>query len=317
MTDPTFYPAANQRTELSARAANSDRTRLAIARAAEKTGSDFSFLLAQAKIESALDPSAKAASSSAAGLYQFIDSTWLATLDRHGDKLGMGEISDMIESRGGRAVVTDPSKRGAIMALRYDPQASALVAGALANDNRASLGAFLGREPDHSELYLAHFAGAGGAKDLLSALQSNPNTIAAAILPSAARSNRAMFYDGSGNARSVGQFMDLIRGKLSAAQSETAPQVFETSERSFADSVGDFNGAASAFNAQAQQWNANAPSRVRAAPPIEGYSPPPLSPLPSMSDRLASSFAQGAPDLNTRAQRHVTKAYEQLKALGL
>ena len=48
----------------------------AIARAATRTGVDFDYLLAQAKLESGLDPSAKAGTSSATGLYQFIDSTW-------------------------------------------------------------------------------------------------------------------------------------------------------------------------------------------------------------------------------------------------
>ena len=47
----------------------------AIARASESTGVDFDYLLAQARLESGLNPDAKARSSSATGLYQFIDST--------------------------------------------------------------------------------------------------------------------------------------------------------------------------------------------------------------------------------------------------
>ena len=43
----------------------------AIARAATRTGVDFDYLLAQARLESGLDPSAKAQTSSATGLYQF------------------------------------------------------------------------------------------------------------------------------------------------------------------------------------------------------------------------------------------------------
>ncbi|MCX7676587.1 MAG: transglycosylase SLT domain-containing protein, partial [Alteraurantiacibacter sp.] len=60
------------------------RAEAAIARAAQATGTDFSYLLAQARIESGLNPAARARTSSASGLFQFIDQTWLATLDRHG-----------------------------------------------------------------------------------------------------------------------------------------------------------------------------------------------------------------------------------------
>ena len=47
----------------------------AIARAAQATGVDFSYLLAQARLESSLDPQANATASSAAGLYQFTEGT--------------------------------------------------------------------------------------------------------------------------------------------------------------------------------------------------------------------------------------------------
>jgi hypothetical protein len=79
--------------------------RSAIAHAARETGMDFQYMLAQAKIESALNPDAKASTSSAAGLYQFTRDTWLRTLDAHGDKHGLGWASAAIS--GGR--ITDPS----------------------------------------------------------------------------------------------------------------------------------------------------------------------------------------------------------------
>ena len=113
----------------------STQVRAAIARAAETTGVDFDYLLAQAKIESSLDPAARAATSSAAGLYQFTGGTWLATLDRHGASHGLGWAENAID--GGR--VSDPMMRAQIRALRFDPSASALMAAELANDNRAEL----------------------------------------------------------------------------------------------------------------------------------------------------------------------------------
>ena len=81
----------------------------AISRAAQRTGVDFDYLVAQARLESGLDPSAKARTSSASGLYQFIDSTWLNTLDRHGAKHGMGWADDAIGPNGR---VADPAGPG-------------------------------------------------------------------------------------------------------------------------------------------------------------------------------------------------------------
>ena len=196
-----------------ATAPQSGDVRGAIARAAQRTGVDFNYLLAQAKLESRLDPTARASTSSAAGLYQFTNGTWLQTLDRHGAAHGLGWAGEAIE--GGR--LRDASMRAQVMGLRYDAGASALMAAELANDNRAALSIQLGRDPDATELYLAHFLGIGGAGQFLSALSTDPGQSAAAILPQAAAANRSIFYESSGAPRSVGGVMELMRGKVSAA----------------------------------------------------------------------------------------------------
>ena len=131
----------------------------AIARAATRTGVDFDYLLAQARLESGLDPSAKAQTSSATGLYQFIDSTWLRTLDRHGAKHGM-DWADAAIGPGGR--VTDAATRNHLLSLRYDADTSSLMAAELTRENAEGLRTTLGREPQPAELYLAHFLGLGG-----------------------------------------------------------------------------------------------------------------------------------------------------------
>jgi soluble lytic murein transglycosylase-like protein len=55
----------------------------AIRRASNAVGVDFDFLMKTARRESAMNPSAKARTSSAAGLFQFIEQTWLSTVKQH------------------------------------------------------------------------------------------------------------------------------------------------------------------------------------------------------------------------------------------
>lgn len=184
-----------------------------IARAAERTGEDFNFLLAQARIESSLNPNAKAGTSSAAGLYQFTKSTWLGTLERHGSKHGFGWASAAISN--GR--ITDPRMSERILSLRYDPAASSLMAGELAGDNRDDMTRMLGRQPVASELYLGHFLGSGDASRFLSALERDPAASASDLFPSAASANRAIFFDGQGRDRSLREVMNLVDQKVASA----------------------------------------------------------------------------------------------------
>ena len=62
----------------------------AIKQAATTTGTSFQYLLATAKMESNFNPSAKAPTSSARGLFQFIDQTWLGTVKEAGAQLEIG-----------------------------------------------------------------------------------------------------------------------------------------------------------------------------------------------------------------------------------
>jgi hypothetical protein len=184
-----------------------------IARAAQRTGEDFEFLLAQARIESSMNPDAKAATSSAAGLFQFTNATWLGTLARHGAKHGYGWASAAISD--GR--ITDRAMAGRIMGLRYDPAASALMAGELAGDNRIEMARTLGRQPDAAELYLAHFLGSGDASRFLTALSRDPDASATALLPAASAANRGIFRHPSGAERSLGEVMAVIEAKVQGA----------------------------------------------------------------------------------------------------
>ncbi len=274
----------------------------AIARAAQATGVDFAYLLGEARLESRLNPDARAATSSAAGLYQFTSSTWLQTLDRHGAEHGLGWAGAAIA--GGR--ITDPAQRSAIMDLRYDPGAAALMAGELANDNRQALTGVLGREPDAGELYLAHFLGAGGASQFLSALAADPGQSAAGLFPAAAAANRAIFYDAAGAPRSLGGLMDLMRGKMASAMGDAGiPDALlpSPSGKGWGTNAAWGNDAASGFSAGVEPPSGRFPNG-------EGLSG---QKRPSMADTLSATFGGSAEAMPP----HVRAAYGKLLAFGL
>ncbi|MEO0590258.1 MAG: transglycosylase SLT domain-containing protein [Pseudomonadota bacterium] len=189
----------------------------AIANAAQSTSVDFDYLVAQAQVESAMNPEARAATSSATGLYQFIESTWLDTMKRHGDRFGLGDVADQIRVSQGGAYVPDPGARAAILELRKDPQIASLMAAGLAEDNRSALMPILGRQPEAGELYLAHFLGAGGAGRFLSAMQSDPSQSAANLFRRPAAANRGIFYEPNGAPRSLAGVMDNLDAKMARA----------------------------------------------------------------------------------------------------
>ncbi len=196
----------------------------AIRQASQATGTSFSYLLATAQVESGLNPHAGASTSSARGLFQFVEQTWLGTLKQSGAALGYGRYADAISrTASGHYQVTDPTLRSQILKLRNDPEANAVMAGAFTKANATYLAEKLGREPSEGELYIAHFLGAGGAARLISQAASNPNATAATGFGNAAAANPSIFYDRrTGAARTVGQVRDILTARYDVARSQPA-----------------------------------------------------------------------------------------------
>ena len=183
----------------------------ALRHASEATGTDFDYLLRTAQRESSLRPDIKAQTSSATGLFQFIDQTWLGTLKKSGPQFGYSKFANAIERLAdGRHKVTDPAMRQEILALRKDPKAASLMAGAYTRDAAVKLTTALGRPPLTGELYIAHFLGPGGAIKLIKAAESTPDKPAADLFPRAARANRPAFYTKSGAERTAMQLYEKL-----------------------------------------------------------------------------------------------------------
>jgi hypothetical protein len=216
----------------------------AVRMASAETGVDFAYLMEQAAVESNFDHDAQASTSSASGLYQFIESTWLSMVKDHGAKYGLEEAAAAIDDNGR---VSDKVTRDDILALRNNPKIASLMAAELASDNKAYLEKNYDGAVGSTELYMAHFLGAGNASAFLNAAQDNPNTIAADVFPKAAMANRNVFFDrDTAQPRSLAQLYDFFDKKFQYDDLQqgdeienAAPQEMRIVKRPLRDFIGE------------------------------------------------------------------------------
>lgn len=188
-----------------------------IRQASASTGVDFSYLMAQANRESSFDPAAQAKSSSAAGLYQFVEQTWLGVVKNHGAEYGAGDLAGKITRRSdGRFVVADAASRKEILELRRDPSFASAMAAEHAADNQAKLEEKLDREVNGTDLYMAHFLGISGALKFLRTMEDGPDRTGAALFPKAAAANPNVFYTEDGRARTVSEIYNRFDNSMDA-----------------------------------------------------------------------------------------------------
>lgn len=156
---------------------------------AAKTEIDYQTLYALAGTESSFRSDAKASTSSATGLGQFLDSTWDYLTQKRFPQLGYTRED------------------------RTDPYKSATVAALYLTDIKASLKRALGRDPSIGDKYLAYFMGPSGAIRFIKALKKNPSAIAAKLFPGPAKANRNLFFNGK-VPLTLQQTYDKITGKI-------------------------------------------------------------------------------------------------------
>ncbi|PCI53727.1 MAG: hypothetical protein COB36_11900 [Alphaproteobacteria bacterium] len=186
----------------------------AIETASQKSGVDFSYLVQQASAESSFNPNAGAKTSSASGLYQFIDSTWMSMVERYGDQYGLD--------------TADKSKEE-ILDMRKDPKAASFMAAAFASENEQTLNNNWGGDVGATELYFAHFLGASGASSFLNARDENPLRPAADLFPRAANANRNVFYDKeTGKPRTLEQVYQFFDKKFQIKGEQTGTAIAKT-----------------------------------------------------------------------------------------
>jgi len=181
--------------------------------AGSRSGVDFGYLLQTAMRESSLNPQARAQTSSAVGLFQFLESTWLQVVKEEGPRLGYQRYADAISvDREGNYFIADPQVRAQVLKLREDPQMAADMAAAFTRSNGEYLRNRFGRMPSAGELYIAHFLGAAGAERMFTAGLQNPDQIAADLFPKQAAANPTIFY-ANGQPRTIRQLYQALVAK--------------------------------------------------------------------------------------------------------
>ncbi|HEX8666625.1 MAG TPA: transglycosylase SLT domain-containing protein [Beijerinckiaceae bacterium] len=169
-----------------------------IIKAAKATETDPILLMAIADKESSFSTGVKAKTSSATGLYQFIESTWLKTVRDFGGKHGLVKEAAAINWVDDELVVADAAEKARILELRRDPYLSALLAAEMLKRDRARIGKRIGRDLTDGETYLAHFLGPDDAEKFLQTVDGQPGAAAVKLLPKPARANRSIFYARAG-----------------------------------------------------------------------------------------------------------------------
>jgi hypothetical protein len=193
----------------------------AIAHATEAVGVDATYMTAVAARESGFDPAVRAPGTTATGLYQFTQDTWLRAVKYFGARHGLAELAQQIAIDEYGDVSVRPGARAKLLQLRNDPKLSALMAAELARDNKARLERLLGRDVSPAETYLAHFLGVGQAARIIAAAHSKPHVSGARLLPAAARSNPGVFAP-AGHAASAGAIVGKIEAYFSREVSPSA-----------------------------------------------------------------------------------------------
>jgi len=237
--------------------------------AAKMVGVDERLAATFAGIESGFNYKIKASTSSATGLFQFTRDTWNDMMKKFAAKYGI-----------------DPSTPPT------DPRANAILGMEFLKYNAGVLKG-LGRKITDTDLYLAHFFGAAGAKKFLSA---NPNDIAANVMPEAARANPNIFMPG-GRALSISE----VYAKLNALVRNKAKKfgLEDGSEKILTEPSGPATSAsapaAGALTATPAATPAPAPKPV--AIPVSDQAPASAKAAPTMAAAapVAASTKAAAP----------------------
>ncbi|MFT4098252.1 MAG: transglycosylase SLT domain-containing protein [Rhodoblastus sp.] len=188
-----------------------------VIRAAQRADYDPTMLMAIADKESSMRATARASTSSAAGLFQFIDKTWLQCVRQFGAQHGLAREAAEIEGPDDKPTIADADELARVLALRERPYLAAVMAAEMLKRDGGKVAEELGRPLSAGETYLIHFLGTRDAGLFMSRLAATPKDSAAAMLPKPARANKPIFFE-DGKAKAVAdvhkKFEDMMGMRL-------------------------------------------------------------------------------------------------------
>src|SRR4051794_6225886 len=165
-----------------------------VLRAADATGVDPTYMMALADKESSFIADNKAPTSSAEGLFQFIEKTWLEVIRDFGPRYGMEFAAASVETVNGQVAIPSEQTREWVLGLRRNPYLSAVLAARMLKREKAKIERRIGRSLERSEFYLLHFLGAESAGKLLELVSGKPKQSAPKVFPAAAKANKTLFF---------------------------------------------------------------------------------------------------------------------------
>jgi Transglycosylase SLT domain len=168
-----------------------------VVEAAKIADMDPALLMAIADKESSFAPKAKASTSSASGLFQFVEAAWFKALRSFGWRHGHEQEAKAIQGDDKETRVA-PQKRAELLRLRNDPYLSAVLAAEMLKHDGEGIASRLGRQLTQGETYLIHFLGPEDAERFMKKMDDDPRASAAALLPKAAKANKPIFYERQG-----------------------------------------------------------------------------------------------------------------------
>lgn len=190
-----------------------------VVKAAQTTEMDPALLMAIADKESNFSTTARARTSSASGLFQFVERTWLQAVKAFGGRHGHDDAAKAIDEA---AFSVAPQKRAQILNLRNDPYLSAALAAEMLKKDSAKIAEKIGRPLTPGETYLIHFLGPEDAARFMKTLEEAPETAAATLLPRPARANRPIFYEQQGGrlkVRTIGEVHEAFETMMGSRTS--------------------------------------------------------------------------------------------------
>ncbi len=175
-----------------------------IYKASLKSGVDFELLLLKAIMESDLGHYNVATGSTARGLFQYIEPTWLVLMKRYGANLGYAHYADAISFAGRTGIPYIKNKNkyleAEILALRHDQDMSAMIKALQIQEETQTLRNYKKGRVSATDHYISHMLGLSLARELYDLRRKNSIIAVArlnkAAMREAARLNKPFFYDG-------------------------------------------------------------------------------------------------------------------------